>query len=118
LCGIREKKINIKQFNIPMDNSKESQKQNPNNTPLRLDPKGYFLIRILDGNIECGHFDYDKKLIKKYSGKTAEEIYRQIISDNAVSSFEHAAYLGKELKKAELASKYNIKYVQDDEISI
>jgi hypothetical protein len=85
---------------------------------IHLDPKGYFLIRIKDGLIECGQFSYDKKLIKIYNGKTADEIYKDITTDKAVSSFEHAAYLARELKKVEMALKFNIKYIQDEEITL
>ncbi len=79
------------------------------------DPKGYFLIRINSKTkiIEAGLATYRHIIIKKIVGKYAAEIYHTIIRNNLISKLEHAAYLGKELYKAELALKYNISYQQE-----
>jgi len=85
-----------------------------------MDPKGYFLIRI-DRNhkkIEVG-FCKENNVIEVYiSGRTPQEIYFTACERNLVSRFDHAAYLGKELEKAYLALKYDLDYVQDEEIDI
>ena len=84
------------------------------------DRKGYFLIRLDKKNkkIEAG-FATNKHIIKKViKGKNATEIYHTIISKKLISRKDHAAYLGKELYKAELALKYNLQYVQDSELKI
>lgn len=81
---------------------------------FRLDPKGYFLIKFTDGKVHVGHFSNDKKLIKEYLSDSAQQIYKEIISDDAVTFLEHAAYLGSEIYKAEVALKLGLKYVQDD----
>ena len=44
---------------------------------------------------------------------TARAIYEEIQRRNLISRMEHAAYLGMELEKAEIALKLNKKYVQD-----
>ncbi len=80
----------------------------------KLDPKGYFLIRIKDGQLEAGYCTTDNVLRKVITGKNAESIYETIVRNNLVSLWEHACYLGKELKKAEIAKKQGLDYVQDD----
>ncbi len=46
-------------------------------------------------------------------GNTAKEIYEEIIAKKLVSRMEHAAYLGSELQKAEIAMITGKEYVQD-----
>lgn len=85
-----------------------------------MDPKGYFLIKY-DAETKTLHAGYctaDNKLVAEIVGKTAEEVYNTIIREGFVSHMEHAAYLGKELEKAEIAMKLGKKYVQDDPLEI
>ena len=49
-------------------------------------------------------------------GHTAKEIYEEIITKNLVTRMEHAAYLGSELQKAEIAMITGKEYVQDFEL--
>ena len=79
------------------------------------DPKGYFLIRInpLKKNIEVGFATNDHVIRKIIQGTYASEIYRTILRHKLLTRFEHAAYLGKELYKAELALRYGKRYIQD-----
>ena len=49
-------------------------------------------------------------------GKTAKEIYEEIIKKELVTRMEHAAYLGSELQKAEIAMVTGKEYVQDFEL--
>lgn len=46
-------------------------------------------------------------------GNTAKEIYEEIINKNLVTRMEHAAYLGSELQKAQIAMITGKEYVQD-----
>ena len=50
------------------------------------------------------------------TGHTAKEIYEEIITKELVTRMEHAAYLGSELKKAEIAMVTGKDYVQDFEL--
>jgi dihydropteroate synthase len=92
----------------------------------KQDPKGYFLIRIKDNQIEAAHVKNDHSNNPRHYpnkaeviiGETAEEIYNTIIRENLVSLQEHAAYLGSELQKAEIAMKNKLKYVQDEELNL
>ena len=81
----------------------------------KQDKKGYFLIRINKKKkiIEVG-FVTNKHIIKKLIyGKNAIDIYNTIIRKKLLSRLEHAAYLGKELYKAELCLRYNKEYKQE-----
>jgi len=52
-------------------------------------------------------------LLRIIEGTTARAIYNTIISNGWVTELSHAAYLGKELVKAELSLQHGIKYIQD-----
>jgi len=82
---------------------------------IMMDPLGYFVI-IPDYEkniITVEHYSYDNKLQHIIQGKDARSIYYTIIKNDLISQFYHAAYLGKELEKAELSIKMRFKYVQD-----
>lgn len=81
----------------------------------RPDPKGYFLIRVNDQKkrIEAGFCTYKHIITKIIYGTNAIEIYNTIINKKLITRLEHAAYLGKELYKAELALKYGKRYRQE-----
>ena len=57
-------------------------------------------------------------MIAEINGKTAIEIVNTLIRKKFISSLQHAADIGIELHKAELALKYNLKYIQDKDIKI
>jgi len=82
------------------------------------DPKGFFLIKPNYKNkaIHVGYCTNDNVLRYEIIGKRAQEVYHTIARLGLVSLFEHASYLGKELKKVELAIKYKLKYVQDEDL--
>ncbi len=86
--------------------------------PWKQDPKGYFLIKVNheDGTIHVGYCDNNHELKYEIVGKRAKDICHTIAERGLVSLFEHASYLGDELKEAELAIKYKLKYVQDEDI--
>ena len=79
------------------------------------DPLGYFLIRIEPEKkiIEVAFVTPDHTIRKVITGQYAIEIYYTIIKRKLVTRYEHAAYLGKELYKAEMALRYGKKYKQD-----
>jgi tetrahydromethanopterin S-methyltransferase subunit A len=82
---------------------------------IKLDKAGYFVILPLKkkSTILVEHYSYDNKLLRKLEGKSSRDIYLTIISNKWVSELGHAAYLGKELAKAELSIKKGFKFVQD-----
>jgi hypothetical protein len=92
-----------------------------------IDPKGYFLIKIDKENnlIRVGYCLFKKlgnnsihDMIAEINGITALEIVNTLIDKNYISSLQHAADMGIELNKAELALKYNLNYIQDKDLTI
>jgi tetrahydromethanopterin S-methyltransferase subunit A len=82
---------------------------------IRLDRAGYFVIipSKKDRTITVEHYSYDNKLLRVIEGDNSRDIYLTIIKNNWVSDLSHAAYLGKELAKAELSIEKGFKYIQD-----
>lgn len=79
------------------------------------DPKGYFLIRVnhKEKKIEVAYANNQHVIRKVIFGSDAEEIYNTIIKLKLITLLEHAAYLGKELYKAELALQHGRDYRQE-----
>lgn len=84
----------------------------------KLDPKGYFLIKINRDKkiIEVGHCLENNNVLKVFKGKNPEEIMYKIIDENIITLLDHAAYLGKELQKAYIALNHGFKYTQDSNL--
>jgi tetrahydromethanopterin S-methyltransferase subunit A len=82
---------------------------------IELDKAGYFVIipQPTDMNILVEHYNYDNQLLRVIRGENARKIYWTIIENEWVSLLSHAAYLGKELNKAELSLTEGFKYIQD-----
>jgi len=85
-----------------------------------MDTKGYFTIKPFpkEGIIKVRYYNRRHELVMLITGKNAEDIYSTITRKNLVSLKIHAAYLGSELQKAELAMKNNLDYVQDDPLRL
>jgi len=86
----------------------------------KMDPKGFFTVKPFpdEGVIRVRHYNAKHQLSAEIEGRTAEEIYNTICRDNLISSLSHAAYLGSELQKAEIAMRKNLHYVQDAPLKI
>ena len=82
------------------------------------DPKGYFTVHpnISDKEIVVHHHDINGRITKIVRGRTAEEIYHTIGRLGLLSRHEHAAYLGRELAKAEMAIRKGLDYEQDRDL--
>jgi len=85
-----------------------------------LDPKGYFLIRIDREKklLEVGLCRKDNKVEVTIKGERPQDIYFEVAKRELISKLDHAAYLGKELEKAYLALKYDLEYIQDEELEL
>jgi dihydropteroate synthase-like protein len=85
-----------------------------------VDPQGVFRI-TLDRNAEtivALHFataetDKPSHIVK---GKTAEAVYAKIVEMEFLTRLDHAAYLGSELAKAEIALRTGKEYIQDSKL--
>jgi tetrahydromethanopterin S-methyltransferase subunit A len=80
---------------------------------IKLDPAGYFVINIVGDTLVVEHFDYREKLIRVIEGRDARSIYLTLVRNGWVSKLDHAAYLGKELARAELSIRHGLGFVQD-----
>ena len=90
-----------------------------------MDPKGYFLIKIdrSEKLIRVGYCIFTKlgndsihDMVAEVKGKTAISIVNTLIENEFISSLQHAADMGIELNKAEIALKTNIEYTQDSDL--
>ena len=81
----------------------------------RIDPAGPIRIHIvpdsISGNGGLIVAEHEKALVV---GKNAREVMDTLLELELVSRLDHAAYLGRELEKAELALHFNRSYAQDD----
>lgn len=82
---------------------------------VKLDKAGYFVIipKPNIGKILVEHFANDNQMLRIIKGDNARNIYWTILENGWVTEMSHAAYLGKELTRAELSMKQGFKYVQD-----
>ena len=92
-----------------------------------MDPKGYFLISVDKEKklLKVGYCKFTRlgnrpinDMVSIVSGRTAIEIVNTLIRNNYISSLQHAADMGIELCKAEIALKYKLNYVQDKDLKI
>ena len=92
-----------------------------------MDPKGYFLIKVDKEKkvIRVGYCVFTKletdpihDMIAEVIGISAIEIVNTLIRKNFISSLQHAADMGIELHKAEIALRYGLNYIQDKDIRI
>lgn len=101
-------KRQIKLYTVQRTNAEEQRK-------LLLDSAGFFIIYVeaQKNKIVMEHYDNERTLTKVIQGEDATSIVNAAIELNLVSQLDHAAYLGRELTRAETALKKGIPYVQD-----
>lgn len=82
---------------------------------LELDPAGFFIVlpNKASGVIVCEHYENSGKLAHVIEGKEAALIAATAVEQGMVTRLDHAAYLGRELAKAEDALRTGTPYVQD-----
>ncbi|MDW8343651.1 MAG: DUF4346 domain-containing protein [Verrucomicrobiae bacterium] len=82
---------------------------------IEMDRAGYFVIvpRADRQLIVVEHYDYNNQLLRVIEGRDARSLYSTIIQNGWVTQLSHAAYLGKELARAETALQRGEKYIQD-----
>jgi len=81
-----------------------------------MDTCGYFVIYVEHdrGVITAEHYNNQGKLQHVIEGETGPQIYHTICQRGFVALLAHAAYLGRELQRAEEALKSGKPYVQDE----
>lgn len=86
---------------------------------FRPDEAGWFKIQVDrdEGLIAAIHYPQgaaEPDMVVK--GSDCRSVYQTIIRHGLIGKLDHAAYLGKELEKAELALRLGRSYVQDEEL--
>ena len=80
-----------------------------------MDPHGYFLISLEDNAIVAQHcLPNGQRTQYVFRGKKADDMYRRILHEGIILKLDHAAYLGRELARAEESLRRGEKYIQDD----
>jgi len=79
------------------------------------DPTGFFLVFVdrVGRRLRVEQYNQERRLERIYLGQNAEELCHTIVRDEQVTLLAHAAYLGRELAKAEVALRFDLEYEQD-----
>jgi tetrahydromethanopterin S-methyltransferase subunit A len=83
------------------------------------DPIGYFLVLVDRPNrrLRVEQYTPEHRLVRVIEGAGADEICHTIVRLEQVTLLGHAAYLGRELARAETALRLDLDYEQDRPIS-
>ena len=97
------------------------------NEKMEFDESGFFVIMV-KGEIVVEHYLNVQKegklkvetgeLNKVIKGKSAKAICDTLVREDMISRLDHAAYLGRELQKAEMALKHGLEYEQCETLDI
>jgi len=117
LLVLKDKRKHEEAYDQKMETDAQVTKANEDPAPATLDQRGVFRIMV-DRDAEtivALHFataeaEKPSNIVK---GKTAEAVYAKIVEMGLVTRLDHAAYLGNELAKAEVALKTGKEYIQD-----
>jgi tetrahydromethanopterin S-methyltransferase subunit A len=82
---------------------------------LQLDRAGFFIVlpQPQKALIVCEHYQNNGRLAHVIEGRRAALIAATIVERGLVTQLDHAAYLGRELQKAEAALSTGLAYEQD-----
>jgi dihydropteroate synthase-like protein len=118
LLVLKDKRVREEVYDKVMETDAQVTMVNEEPQPATSDLHGVFRIMV-DRNAEtivALHFatpeaDKPSNIIK---GETAEAVYAKIVEMRLVTRLDHAAYLGSELAKAEIALQTGKEYIQDN----
>lgn len=83
--------------------------------PFGEDPRGFFVITLEKGEIVVQHRVSDGRESRYvFRGRSAQRLYRLVLNENLVSKLDHAAYLGKELARAEVCLKAGTAFAMNE----
>jgi tetrahydromethanopterin S-methyltransferase subunit A len=82
---------------------------------LHLDRAGFFIVipQPQSGHIVCEHYENNGRLAHVIEGRRADVIAATVVERGLVTQLDHAAYLGRELQRAEAALSAGLAYEQD-----
>ena len=84
----------------------------------KMDPKGYFLIRVHEGMLEVGFCRQNNVVKVLVKGKRPRDVMFALVKANVTDNAFHLCYVADELQKAFIAHQLNIPYVQDDPLDV
>jgi len=84
-------------------------------TRLILDPAGYFVVcpDRRHQRLMLEHYSNKGVLTRRFAASSAAAMYITVIGAELITRLDHAAYLGRELARAEYALKEGEQYTQD-----
>lgn len=84
-------------------------------TKLTLDSAGYFIVYAdrRAGQLVLEHYTNKGVLDRVFAAHSPAALYATVIAEQLITRLDHAAYLGRELARAERALTNGEKYVQD-----
>src|SRR5260221_4590138 len=87
---------------------------------LRLDKAGFFVVlpQAATDLIICEHYEKSGRLGHVIEGRQRAVIAATVVEQGLLTQLDHAAYLGRELAKAEIALKTGSHYEQDAALGI
>lgn len=85
---------------------------------LQNDKAGNFFVCIKDKKIVVEHFSPKNELLRVIEGHTARDLCITLIRNGWVSKLDHAAWLGRELLRAELSMQAGDEFVPDRTIAL
>ncbi|MCW4015843.1 MAG: dihydropteroate synthase-like protein [Candidatus Bathyarchaeota archaeon] len=117
LLVLKDKRLRAEPYDANVESDAQLVYADENLKPEVLDEKGIFKIAVdhISGNIVALHLvdnQQDKPTVV-VKGKTAENVYSKIEDLGLLTRLDHAAYLGRELAKAEVALLTGKEYIQD-----
>jgi tetrahydromethanopterin S-methyltransferase subunit A len=82
---------------------------------IKLEPRGLLLVGIRRETTEIvvDHYSADRRYRGTVVGTDAEAICQTLVRAGLLSELSHAAYIGREVAKAEEALRYGLEYEQD-----
>ncbi|HLC75204.1 MAG TPA: DUF4346 domain-containing protein [Candidatus Nanoarchaeia archaeon] len=89
-------------------------------TEWKRDGIGYWLFRINQSKkrIEAGYCLENNVIVTLITGTDSEAMHNTIVREKLVKTLQHAAYIGHELQKAEIALKLHLDYIQDRPLDV
>jgi dihydropteroate synthase-like protein len=117
LLILKDKRVHEEPYDKSMEVDVKVSWVSERSEPAVLDIESMFKIAVdrIENALVAVHYDSLKmdEPVNIIKGKTAEGVYGKIIQLGLVSRLDHAAYLGSELAKAEVALRTGKEYIQD-----
>jgi len=120
LLVLKDKRLRAEPYTKDVESDAQVVYASESFMPEVLDEKGLFKIAVdhNNGTIVALYLtgNQQEKPTVVIKGKTAENIFSKIEEMNLITRLDHAAYLGRELAKAEIALVTGKEYIQDSQL--